>query len=434
MNLLYFCSYRVAMIFLLAYISLFTRSKFGQLRTVLILAAAYIFTSITDVWGVFFSAGGRLYLVLTALTFACIVCVGQILSEKKGWRSVFTVLCGADFILPGNTICYIVYNHTKDIFSSILIQTMVQSVLLLVLVKTVAKEYKENEKETGGWAVLCLIPLLFFLATTWLSVWPMSLIDYPVAVPGVVLLFVLMVITFASAFKMYSRRGLKQKQDMSLVFLAEYSDRLKAESAKVNEMSCRIEEMSGAMLAVTSEILNLLDKGQYDDIRTLVSAIMSDSRLNMPERKCSNNAINSVVLEADEFAVKSGVKVNYNLNVPEHLGAIEFEYAVVVERLLHYAIRSCSQYYVKEMSVSMYLSGAWMNIEMRSRYTDGNPEELERIEETDASKKIIKNINDTIDFNLSVPEIEAFIKKYEVQKSVQFKMGMMISEFNVRIN
>ncbi|MCQ2240985.1 hypothetical protein [Treponema sp.] len=434
MSLLYFFSYRVAMIFLLAYIGLFTSLKFKTLKSVMILLASYIISSLVDVWGVFFSGGGLMYMIVTLVNFGLLAGTGQLVAREKGFQTIFTVLCASDFILPGNMTCYIVFNRTNDIFSSILLQVFVQSVILFFMVKFVSKYYKESERDIVGWGSICLVPLLFYMSITFLSVWPMSLIDYPAALPGVIMLFVLMVATFTCGIRMYARKGRKQKQDMSLVFLAEYSDRIKNESAKLNEMSSKIEELSCAMQSVTTEILDLLDNGRYDDIKALVTAIRSDSTVVTSERKCANNSINSIMMEAEDYATRSGVNVSFNLNVPEQLGAIEFEYAVVVERLMIHAIKGCSQFYSKELAVSMYPSGAWMNIEMKIKIAEYDALASDNKEESLEMTKVMNKISENIDYSLGVPELDAFMKKYEVQHSIQFKMGMMISEFNVRIN
>lgn len=434
MNLLYLFTFRVAMFFLLTYMGLFTRLKFSVAKTVLILSAVFAVTSAMDFIFIYYTKGGSFYLLSTLLTFLLLTGTELLISRKKSFHSVFTVLCATDFILPGNTVCYIIYNRTNDIFSSVLLQIVVQFVFLFFLVKFVSRYYKENDNDIIGWKSICLVPFLFYLSITCLSVWPMNLIEHSSAMPGVILLFALMVVTFTCGMRMYARKGMKQKQDMSLVFLAEYSDRIKNESAKVNEMSMKIEEMNSAMLTVTSEILNLLDNEHYDDIRTIISAIRSDSRLMVMERKCANNSINSVILEAEEYAKRSGVSITYNLNVPERLGSIEFEYAVVVERLLNLAIKSCCQFYTKQMTVSMYPSGAWMNIEMKAKVAELDSLNPEDKEESEKAEELIKKISESVDCSLSVPELSAFTKKHEVQTSVQVKMGVMISEFNVRIN
>lgn len=432
MNFLYLFSFRVAMFFLLAYMGLFTRLKYSVTRTVLILSASFAVTTVFDFIFIYHTSGGIFYLLSTLLTFLILTGTELLISRSKSFHSVFTVLCATDFILPGNIVCYIVFNRTNDIFSSILLQIAVQFVFLFFLVKFVSIYYKENDNDSIGWKSICLVPFLFYLSITCLTVWPMNLIEYPSAMPGVIILFALMFVTFTCGMRMYARRGMKQKQDMSLVFLAEYSDRIKNESAKENEISMKIEEMNSAMLAVTSEILNLLDNEHYDDIRTIISAIRSDSRLMVAERKCANTSINSVILEVEEYAKRAGVSIAYNLNVPERLGAIEFEYAVFVERLLNMAVKSCCQFYTKQLTVSMYPSGAWMNIEMKTRFPEIDSSNDN--DKDDRSEELLKKISESVDCSLSVPELSAFTKKYEVQTSVQVKMGVIITEFNVRIN
>lgn len=77
-------------------------------------------------------------------------------------------------------------------------------------------------------------------------------------------------------------------------------------------------------------------------------------------------------------------------------------------------------------SVGSYSSGAWLNLEIKVRLADS-------VNEPD-TPKLHKTIMKQVEKLFAVPEIDAFIQKYEVQRNVRFNMGMMISEFNVRIN
>ena len=144
------------------------------------------------------------------------------------------------------------------------------------------------------------------------------------------------------------------------------------------------------------------------------------------KKNCTNSSINSVTMEVENNAGRLGVNVNYKLNVPESLGPAEFEYAVVVERILQASLSGCLKLETKEMFVSMYSSGAWLNLEIKVRLADS-------VNEPD-TPKLHKTIMKQVEKLFAVPEIDAFIQKYEVQRNVRFNMGMMISEFNVRIN
>lgn len=414
------------MVFILAYMLFFSELKYKISKTIFILLPVYFCFSFIDYISIYHFEENYLYIFENLIVLVLLTLIELFISEKKGFRVLFTLMCAMDFMLPANMICYIAFNKTKDIFSSIILQIVVLFSILFILVKFVLKYYKSNLNKSNSWRGVYIVPFLCYFTIIFLTIWPMNLIEYPIALPGVILLYILVLITFIMGIRMFTKKGIKQKQDMSLVFLAEYSDRIKNESAKVNDMSLKIDEMSSAMLTIASEILDYLDNNQYDNIRTIVSAIKEDSRLIKVDKKCVNNSINSVLTEVDGYAKKSSINVSYNINVPERIDSIEFEYAVVVERLLNYVVKVCGKFYLKEFSVSIYSSGSWMNFEVRTKVFEN--------EDFQKNDKLIKNIYDEMNYALGLFEVHAFTNKYEVQHSIQFNMGIMIFEFNVRIS
>lgn len=411
----------------MAYILCFSSLRFARLRTALACAGLFAVTSIVDYAGIFRIPVGSWYILVSLVNILAICSFARAVDKKRLSHSIFTAFCAIDFTLPGNDICYTVYKITGDLFSSLLAEGAFNTLLIFIVIKMVSTQRKRmREEDVGGWAYLVAIPAVFYVAMTSLTVWPMNVMDVPQALPGVICLYLLMVLTFIVSVNFFFSRKTKQTKNMNLVFLAEYSDRIKQESEKVNSIVARIEEMGCVMQTVSQEINDLLDQRKYDDIRTIALTLKSEAdRLNK-RKNCANSSINSVTMEIEENARKSGVKVSYKLNVPESLGAIEFEYAVVVERLLLASLKGCANLEGKQLFVSMYPSGAWLNLEVRVRLDDG-------VNEADSPKLhaiIIKQVEKLY----SVPELDAFIQKYEVQNNVRFNMGMMISEFNVRIN
>lgn len=426
MNLFYFLSYRLSTFFLILYVLYFSALRFSLVKSIGGCVLAYAATFAIDYVGSFRLTGGLLYIPVSLLNILVLSVMSCILDRKKNSHSIFTVFCAIDYTLPGNDICYAVYKHTEDLFSSLLAEGTFDFLILVLITKMISTNYKKMDDDAGGWGYLAVIPAVFYVAITSLTVWPMNMMEVPQAAPGIIALYVLMFLTFVASVNFFFSRKTKQRKDMNLVFLAEYSDRIKQESEKVNSIVARIEEMGCVMQTVSREINDLLDLRKYDDIRTISATLESEAiRLNQ-KKNCSNSSINSVTMEVENNAGRVGVKVNYKLNVPESLGPAEFEYAVVVERILQSSVSGCLNLDTKEMFVSMYPSGAWLNLEIKVRLADS-------VNEPD-SPKLHRTIMKQIEKLFAVPEIDAFIQKYEVQRNVRFNMGMMISEFNVRIN
>lgn len=426
MNLFYFLSYRLSTIFLILYVLYFSTLRFPFVKSIVICAAAYVATLAVDYLGSFRLTGGLWYIPVSILNILFLSVMSCILDRKRNSHSIFTVFCAIDYTLPGNDICYAVYKFTEDLFSSLLAEGTFDFLVLVLITKMISSNYRKVDDDVGGWGYLAVIPAVFYVAMTSLTVWPMNVMEVPQAAPGIIFLYVLMFLAFVTSVNFFFSRKKKQTKDMNLVFLAEYSDRIKQESAKVNSIFARIEEMGCVMQTVSHEINDLLNLRKYDDIRTISATLESEAaRLNQ-KKNCTNSSINSVTMEVENNAGRLGVNVNYKLNVPESLGPAEFEYAVVVERILQASLSGCLKLETKEMFVSMYSSGAWLNLEIKVRLADS-------VNEPD-TPKLHKTIMKQVEKLFAVPEIDAFIQKYEVQRNVRFNMGMMISEFNVRIN
>lgn len=419
------------MFFLLIYLMFFTNLKFSRLKSIGICLLCFLASTLIDYVGIFRLEGNAKYIGMTLCTFGVVQMTELFLSKNKTFRSVFIAFCGSNYTLPGGILSQFSYQHSGDIFASALVEIVAHVILLIVSVKLIAAHFKKNDDNDNGWGLLCLVPFIFYLAITAFTVWPVNIIEDSTGLPGVLLLFVLMVIAFAGSVRFTSKKHSKHFQDMNLVFLAEYSDRLRTESEKVNMMSSRMEEMSCAMQTVTSEILDLLDAGKYDDIRTIANTLKSDSRVTIEEKICANRSLNAVFLEVNQYAKRAGVEILYNINVPETLGSVEFEYAVVCERLLENAVKGCSKIGARLMDVSMYTSGAWLNFEIKVK--SENASLVTDVKFLD-DKKIQEKVIEKVESSLVVPELEGFLQKYEVKRSLRFQMGTMISEFNVRIN
>ena len=79
----------------------------------------------------------------------------------------------------------------------------------------------------------------------------------------------------------------------------------------------------------------------------------------------------------------------------------------------------------------MYTSGAWLNFEIKVK--SENPSLISEENLLDV-RKVQRIVIEKVESSLVVPELEAFLQKYEVRRNLRFQMGTMISEFNVRIN
>ena len=431
MNLFFFVSYRISMFFLLVYLMFFTNLKFRRVKSIGICSLCFLISTLIDYVGIFCLEGNARFLGMTLSTFIVVQLTELFLSKTKTFRSVFIAFCGSDYTLPGGILSQFSYQYTGDIFASALVEIVAHVIILIISVKLIASQFKKSDDNDNGWEFLCLVPFIFYLAVTAFTVWPVNIIEDSKGLPGVLLLFILMILAFAASVRFTSKKHSKHFQDMNLVFLAEYSDRLRTESEKVNMMSSRMEEMSCAMQTVTSEIIELLDAGKYDDIRTIANTLKSDSRVTIEERICANRSLNAVILEVNQYAKRAGVEITYNMNVPESIGSVEFEYAVVCERLLENAVKGCSKIGARKMDVSMYTSGAWLNFEIKVK--SENPSLISEENLLDV-RKVQRIVIEKVESSLVVPELEAFLQKYGVRRNLRFQMGTMISEFNVRIN
>ena len=196
MNLFFFVSYRISMFFLLVYLMFFTNLKFTRVKSIGICSLCFLISTLIDYVGIFCLEGNARFLGMTLSTFIVVQLTELFLSKTKTFRSVFIAFCGSDYTLPGGILSQFSYQYTGDIFASALVEIVAHVIILIISVKLIASQFKKSDDNDNGWGFLCLVPFIFYLAVTAFTVWPVNIIEDSKCLPGVLLLFILMILAF----------------------------------------------------------------------------------------------------------------------------------------------------------------------------------------------------------------------------------------------
>lgn len=337
-EIMYFV-YRFSMAFELGYIVLFLPMRYSKPKTAAIVIAAFAVTASLDYidFFVYELANG---IANTLLQVAIVQGVAMLVSAYRDWRTVFTALCAANYVLVGNVIGTSVYTFSKDIVPALVSEVVIHSLLLTWLLLSIRKNYHlELEAGNNDWTYVCLIPVMFYAIIYAMAAWPNSIQETPeISVP---LYFVLLLMAVNYYYMLNNRRRLRgaMKKASEAKLLENYAEAMLHESELMQKHRQALAIQRHDLRHQYRLIETYLECGQYDEIRQLTRQL--DAELDtLTERSfCENRLVNGLLSLYSEKAERENVTFECKADVPDDLElANDFGFATMLSNLIENAL------------------------------------------------------------------------------------------------
>ena len=194
-----------------------------------------------------------------------------------------------------------------------------------------------------GWYVFAVIGALFYVLMTLVINRPTIITSRPEYLPAAILLFILIPVIYIHIF-------------VTLIAQQKFHDVAEQENIlklQVHNTSARIEELAAADEKFREErhnlrhkmkiITNLVETGQYDELRKLMVQYNDNLRETQVKRYCKNAVIDAVLSTFIKSAESKGITVNVGVAFPEPIPINETELATVFANAIENAIHACEK-------------------------------------------------------------------------------------------
>ncbi|MBQ7011330.1 MAG: GHKL domain-containing protein [Clostridia bacterium] len=202
--------------------------------------------------------------------------------------------------------------------------------------------YLEMQRHTKkGWGVLALISAIFYVAISLMMNHPVPIIERPEYIPTAILIFLLMPAIYLHIFS-----TLRNQQK-----LHEMTERDDILQLQVSNITARANEFSAANEKFRMErhnyrhkmqtIAGLVEKKQYDELKTLVHEYNAAIKETRVKRYCNHTVLDAVFASYLQRAENMGISLRTSLDFPDELSVPEAELAVVLANAIENAINAC---------------------------------------------------------------------------------------------
>ncbi len=372
--LLTFLRAQVSMFFMLIFIWFFIPTDQRLFRRIAIMVEIYVGCTFLD-YMQYFVIRHDITQILQSF-FGAVILQGSVyrLCKYKDFRALFSGLTTAVVLIVGNTIGILAFVATKSMAVSLSCQFLIHSLVMLIL----AHYCRENwfwllEGKRSFWGVLCLIPLLFWLVTYALTIWPQSVWngDNYRNLLGVMILMILLETSYFIILAGVATQFKTGEIERDNEYLETYAARLKQEADRLREQEAETAVFRHDLRHYFRQIQAYAALGDIAEINEVIQQLDQKVLEITPRRYCDNLAVNGVIAHCSTIAEREGVELKIETEVPQHLSINEFEFATVVSNLLENAVHAAirvSEPDRRKVSISIHGIKGQMILEISNSY------------------------------------------------------------------
>jgi len=309
--------------------------------TILIPSLTVIFTITAILYltnGYAFAA--KLYLLTIGLPIYLVLFY---LSKHRGFCMLFNVLTSGFLItvisMPGY---FFTKNFDTYIMASLIGRLVLFPFILILVIKVFRPLYMQMiEKLKNIWTLLCLIPLLSYVITTHMLVYPISVFERPENAITLAICITIIIITYAviSIFFYYMSKQFTIQNEQQLLKLQ--IGALKNQLVTIKEVEEKSNIMKHDMRHYVQSILALLQSGKSEETERFVSKIEDTLKQTDKIKYCENQVLNAILTYYIERATKEGIEVTTRLDIPEKIPVDEIELSTVFANAIENACNAC---------------------------------------------------------------------------------------------
>lgn len=279
-------------------------------------------------------------LMLVSLSLpSCIVF--WFLSKYRDGRFFFT------FCMIDTTVLEIVYiTNILDFYTTneshlvmFLVRLIVLSLIEIAVWKKLRPVYLDVQSRTKkGWGIFAVIGVLFYVAITLIMSYPDAITNRPEQIPALVLMFILMPVIYLHIITTLRHQQLSFEK-------AEEENLMKIQTANILE---RVDELSAANDKFREErhnfrhklktIASLVDDGEYEELKLLISEYREDIDKTRVIRYCQHSVLDAVLSVYINKAKQSDIDLTLGFDFPDIFEVKESELATAMANAIENAI------------------------------------------------------------------------------------------------
>lgn len=226
----------------------------------------------------------------------------------------------------------------------VILRLLLCPLLALFVFKFVRPNFMEVQNHVRkGWYTFTAISLIFYVVLSLSIGYPEMITQRPGYLPAFIFLLVLMPMIYTNIFS-----TLQHQQK-----LHEMSQQDSIMKLQVANMIARVEEFNSADEKFRIErhnfrhklqtIHQMVENGQYDELKTLVAEYSDDIQDSQVRRYCSSPVLDAVLAAYLHRAERKGIQVSVSICFPDHLTVSETELATVFANAIENAIHACEK-------------------------------------------------------------------------------------------
>lgn len=292
---------------------------------------------------VFRQVGDTLYVKLfPLLNHSPLLALTFYISRRRGWRVIFQFLSSV-------LLCFFVQHASNQFYLAsglrpwglALGYVLVTPGVLWFFVKRLRPLYFEVVEQVGGWPLLCLPLVMYYIAMFVL------LTDIVGQTPAATVLkpylTFLMVSVYGVLIALFNlvRRQARDRQDREVTALQRDALQARLETARAAEERLRIERHD--LRHRLNTLASLVEAGQTGAALDFIGEARRRLEGTEQRRWCADTVLNAVLDFYFAQARERGVRVECRLAFPEELPAPAAELAVLLANALENAIKACGE-------------------------------------------------------------------------------------------
>lgn len=419
---------RIGILFALVFIFLFSVHSGKKGKTILQLTAAFVFTSAIAFARSF---GGPesywMYILCTLMELLIMLGVSLQISRYRDFRAVLTCFMALTYSLAGEAPARIVIGFTGDVVIACVVE-------LAMLILGIASFYAicntdfiealtENQTK---WIRMSLIPALFYISISGLTVWPNDITKNTDTTYGVIVSLISIFYTAITIVVVFTTSKRTTVQKENLRFLSGYTDRI---DNKLNNLLAEygnISDINKELLTVVSNMKSAMSDEDYDRLVEELTKLENMANRQVERFFCDKHAINASIMEADDMARELGVRLYVDCDIPVSMHNMEEEYATILSSLLHKAIRESAAAGGFTVSSEIYLSGS--EIALNIVFPVYLPPEAYH-----NSKEFAESFVEEFNGEFEKPLIRTFMEKYKAYFGIRVKGSYLVVDMYVGV-
>ncbi len=419
---------RIGVLFALVFVFLFSVHVSKKRKSIFKLFIAYI---VTSVFALARSFGGPdssgMYILCTLMEILIVVGVSLQISRYKDFRAVLTGFMALTYSLSGEAPARIIIGLTGDGVIACVVEIAMLILAVGAFYALCNNDYIEalTENQTK-WIRMSVIPALFYLAISGLTVWPNDITTNPSTIYGILVSLISIFYTAITIVVVFTTGKRSTVQKENLRFLSGYSDRIDSKLSNLIAEYGSISDINRELITVASNMKMAISDEDYDRLTEEITKLENMANRQVERFFSDKHAINASIMRADDIARDLGVRLYVDCDIPVEMYSMEEDYSTILGVILGKAIRESAAAGGYTVSSEIYLSGSEIALSIvfpvylpPDTYHD--------------SKEFANSFVDEFNREFETPLIRSFIEKYNAYFGVRVKGSYLVIDMYVGV-